>query len=118
MTEVTTAAALDVTAPTIGDVAVSGTTDTGTTLEFTPDEAGTYFYLVYAAADDAPTATEVINQGDALVKGTAAATATEMTVAITGLTAETDYKIYLVVRDAGDNESTVSMTEVTTAAAV
>jgi hypothetical protein len=40
-----------------------------------------------------------------------------MTVSITGLTAATSYKIYLVVEDAASNISTVSTTSVTTSAA-
>jgi uncharacterized repeat protein (TIGR02059 family) len=107
----------DTTAPVISAVSVTGTSQTGTTLNFTSDEAGTYFYLVYAAAATAPTDAEVVAQGTAVVKGTESATATAMTAAITGLTAGTAYKIYLVVRDAANNLSLVSDTAITTTAA-
>jgi hypothetical protein len=107
----------DTTAPTLTAVSVTGTTQTGTSFKFTPSEAGTYFFLVYAATDTAPSAATIRAQGTAVTKRTAAATATAMTVSITGLTAATSYKIYLVVEDAASNISTVSTTSVTTSAA-
>jgi hypothetical protein len=114
---VTVTAAPDTTAPTLSAVSITGTTQTGTSFKFTPSEAGTYFFLVYAATDAAPSAATIKAQGTAVTKSTAAATATAMTVAITGLTAATSYKIYLVVEDAASNISTVSTTSVTTSAA-
>ena len=58
----------DVTAPTLSATSASGTTATTTTLNYTTDEAGTYFVLIYAAADPAPDAAAVIAQGTAVAK--------------------------------------------------
>ncbi len=109
--------AVDTTAPVLSEASSTSVTSTGATLNFTSDEAGTYYYLVYAAADEAPTATEVEAQGTAVAKGTAAATADALTVSVTGLTAETDYKAYVIVADAAGNKSLVSAITFSTTAA-
>jgi hypothetical protein len=110
-------AAADTTAPVLSATSASSITATAATLNFTSGEAGTYFYLVYAAADAAPTAAAVVAQGAALFKATASASAAAQTISLTGLTAATAYKAHLVVRDAANNISLVSTIEVTTAAA-
>jgi hypothetical protein len=114
--EFSTTAAADEVAPTLSATSASSTTDTATTLNFTSDEAGTYYYLVYAAADAAPTETDVEAQGTALKKGTDSATAAAMTASLTGLTASTSYKAYVIVKDAAGNKSTVSTIEFSTTA--
>jgi hypothetical protein len=111
----------DTTAPVLSSPSASSVTATGATLNFTSNEAGTYYYLVYAAAAAEPLdAATVETQGDAaptVVKGTSSATASANTVAVTGLTASTSYKAYVIVKDAADNKSTVAQIAFTTAAA-
>jgi hypothetical protein len=114
---VTNNSAIDSTPPAITGVSATGTTETGTTLNFTSDEAGNYFFLVLAEADAAPNAATVKAQGTAVAKGTGVATATAQTVAISGLSAGTSYKIYLIVEDAAGNLSAVSDVSVTSSAA-
>ncbi|MEF3306755.1 hypothetical protein PV407_26815, partial [Paenibacillus sp. GYB003] len=114
---VTVNPAPDTTAPALSATSASGTTATGTTLNFTSDEAGTYYYLVYAAADAAPTAADIEAQGAAVAKGTAAASAGANTASVTGLSASTAYKAYVIVKDAAGNVSSVAEIAVTTTAA-
>ncbi|MFC5471847.1 S-layer homology domain-containing protein, partial [Cohnella suwonensis] len=106
---------VDTTAPTLSATSASGSTGTGTTLNFTSNEAGTYYYLVYAAADSAPNASIIEAQGIAVAKGTAAATAAANTVNVTGLAEVTAYKAYVIVKDAAGNVSAVSTLSFTTA---
>lgn len=107
----------DETAPVLSATSASGTTYTATTLNFTSDEAGTYYYLVYAAAESAPNAATVKAQGAAAAKGTAAAAAAANTASVTGLAPQTAYKAYVVVEDAVNNISNVAAIEFTTLAA-
>jgi sugar lactone lactonase YvrE len=94
--------------PTLSSASASTVTTSGATLSFTSDKAGTYYYLVYAAADSAPTSATVKAQGTAVAKGTDAAAASSNTISVTGLSASTDYKAYIVVRDANGSLSDVS----------
>lgn len=80
-------------------------TQTGARLSFACDEHGTYYYLVYAAADAAPGAAAVKAQGAAVAKGTDAANASSNTATVSGLIAATAYKAYVVVEDAAGNLS-------------
>ena len=107
----------DTTAPVLSATSVGTITDTTANLIFTSDEAGTYYYLVLAAADPAPNAATIKAQVTAVAKGTASATATSNTVAISGLSASTVYKVYLVVEDAVPNISNISIVDLTTIAA-
>ncbi|MFC5472106.1 Ig-like domain-containing protein, partial [Cohnella suwonensis] len=111
-----TTATPDTTAPTLSLTSASATTDTATTLNFTSDEAGTYYYVVYAAADAAPNAATIAAQGTALAKGTAAAGAAPNTASVSGLTASTGYKAYVIVKDAAGNASGVATISFTTTA--
>ena len=72
----------DTTAPILSDTSASDLTSSGATLNFTSDEAGTYYYLVYAAADSVPTAATVKAQGVAVAKGTDTATASANTAKV------------------------------------
>jgi len=112
-----TTKAADITAPVLSATSSSSVTSTGATLNFTSNEAGTYYYLVYAGAATAPNAATVKAQGAAVAKGTAAATALANTAAVTGLSASTAYKAYVIVEDAAGNKSAVSAIDVTTTAA-
>lgn len=82
----------DTSKPILSSESVSETSHNATNLNFTSDEAGNYYYLVYLAADTAPNAATVEAQGTAVAKGTSAATASANTVSITGLVASTEYK--------------------------
>jgi hypothetical protein len=106
----------DTTAPTLSAVGVSGASQTSATLNFTSNETGTYYYLVYAAADGMPSADTVKAQGTAVAKGTGSAAASTNTVGITGLSASTAYKTYVVVEDAATNLSTVNEASFSTTA--
>jgi hypothetical protein len=105
---------LDDTAPTLSATSVADITDTTADLSFTSNEEGTYYYLVLAAADATPNAATIIAQGTAVAKDEGDALAAANTVEITGLTAETAYKVHLVVVDSSDNDSTVSTINLTT----
>jgi hypothetical protein len=110
----------DVTAPVLSAQSASSITQTTATLNFTSGEAGTYFYLIYASASAAPDSSTVISQGASaptVVKGTSSATASANTVSVTGLTAGTAYKAYVVVRDSSGNVSSISTISLTTVVA-
>ncbi len=113
----TTTATPDTTAPVLSGESASGITDTTATLNFTSNEAGTYYYVVYAAGDTAPDAAAVKAQGMAATKGTAAATAAANTANVTGLAESTAYKAYVIVEDASGNLSAVTAIDFTTMAA-
>jgi uncharacterized membrane protein YgcG len=100
-----TIAVPDMTPPTLTAANASGTNHNSTTLNFTSDEAGIYYYLVYAAADPAPGVTAVKAQGAAAAKGAATAAAGVNTAYVRGLAASTAYKAYVVVEDAAGNIS-------------
>jgi trimeric autotransporter adhesin len=107
----------DSTAPTLSSVSVSSAANTTATLNFTSNEAGTYFYLVYPAAQTAPTSGAVVAQGTATAKGTSSATAAAISANITGLAAGNAYKAYVVVRDSSGNVSAVSSVNLNTTVA-
>jgi hypothetical protein len=116
--DITTIAAADTTAPVLSATSASSITATGATLNFTSNEAGTYSYLVYAAALAVPTDSNIENQGPPVPKGTSSTTTSAKSVSITGLTASTSYKAYVIVKDVAGNKSLVSTVAFTTAAVV
>ena len=110
----------DVTAPVLSAQTASSITQTTATLNFTSGEAGTYYYLVYASASSPPDTATIVAQGASsptIVKGTSSATVDTNTVAVTGLSAGTSYKAYVVVKDSSGNVSLVSTISLTTAVA-
>ncbi|PKM85858.1 MAG: hypothetical protein CVU87_14210, partial [Firmicutes bacterium HGW-Firmicutes-12] len=113
----TTNVLVDCTAPILSATSSSSVTATSAGINFASDEAGTYYYLLYAAAEAAPSAATVKAQGVAVKKGTAAALAAANSASISGLTASTPYKAYVIVEDAVGNKSEVSTITFTTAAA-
>jgi len=104
-------------APVLSAPGASDVTHTAANLNFTSGEAGTYYYLVYSAADAAPDKAAVKAQGTAVVKGTGAALAATNTVIVSGLAPSTAYKAYVVVEDAAGNISDVATINITTTAA-
>jgi hypothetical protein len=110
----------DVTAPVLSAQSATSITQTGATLNFTSGEAGTYYYLIYGSASTAPDSSTVVSQGASpptVVKGTSSATASANTATVTGLTAGTSYKAYVVVKDSSGNVSLVSTITFTTVVA-
>ena len=110
----TTVTIPDVTAPTLSSPSADKITDISARLRFASDEAGTYYYLVYAASDTAPSALEIEAQGTAVSKGTSAAILGVNTVTATGLSAGTAYKSYIIVKDPSGYRSEVSTISLTT----
>ena len=109
----TTSSAADTTAPTLSSTSADSLSASGATIHFTSDETGTYYYVVYPAADAAPDA--------ATIKGgtSGAAIAGANSFSVTGLSASTDYTVYVVVEDGAGNTSAIAtVTFTTTAAAV
>jgi hypothetical protein len=104
----------DITAPSISLTGVRDILATGATLEFTSTEIGSYYYLVYAAADPAPTAPTVVAQGTAIDKGTGTAFNSANLVNVSNLTTATSYVAYVVVTDTSANQSTVGAIPFTT----
>ncbi|CAN2230885.1 Fibronectin type III [Candidatus Planktophila vernalis] len=103
---------VDKSLPTIASVTTSSISGSSSNLSFTPSEAGTYFYLVYAFNDNAPVAATIIAQGDSINEGTSSAVAASNVVNMSGLDESSSYKVYLVVRDSAGNISAVSTTTV------
>jgi hypothetical protein len=100
----------DTTAPSLsagGVSALSTSAGTTATLTFTTDEAGTYYAVPLASTNTAPTVTQVANQtaGTSTVRKTGAATAGENTISLTGLTRNSTYTAYVVVKDSAGNIS-------------
>ncbi|MBF4694741.1 cadherin-like beta sandwich domain-containing protein [Fusibacter ferrireducens] len=105
---------IDKTAPVLSEGSASETSYDKTKLSFTSDKAGTYYYVVYNAKDDAPSANAIIAQGTAVAKGTSTAAVTVNTIMVNGLSETTDYKAYIVVKDAVGNVSNVTNIPFTT----
>jgi len=103
--------------PVLSAVGVSAVTQTTATLNFTSDKAGNYYFLVYSAGDNAPDAATIKAQGEAAAKGTGTAAAAANAAQVTGLTASTAYKAYVIVEDAEENISNVAVISFTTTTA-
>ena len=107
----------DSTPPTLSVTSASSIASTTATLNFTSDEAGTYYYVIYAAGATAPDAATVAAQG-AAIQSTASALAAANTASATGLSPATAYTAYVIVKDSATNASTVSAISFTTLATV
>jgi hypothetical protein len=108
----------DTTAPVLSEQSVTDYADTsdGTTatVNFTSDEAGSYWVVVYASDTAAPADGAALYAGyaNASVKATGNATAnTVVNANITGLTRDTAYKAHVTVKDAAGNYSAVWTSE-------
>ena len=97
----------DITAPILSEGTTSGLSATGGTLRFTSDEVGTYYFVVYPEIESAPSITTLKAQGTSYPKGIGVAIASENTAVMSGLSAATNYKAYVVVTDAAGNNSAV-----------
>ncbi|MFY0645180.1 MAG: hypothetical protein JXR19_12040, partial [Bacteroidia bacterium] len=123
---VTNSVATDVTAPSFENSTPSAASigTTSFTLNTDIDEAGTIFYVVLADGATAPTSTEAVNgTGNG---GAAAVTSDNASVttggftnafSVTGLTAGTDYDVYVVARDQLSNlQASPTLVNVSTSA--
>ncbi|SFU92146.1 IPTL-CTERM protein sorting domain-containing protein [Paenacidovorax caeni] len=115
--------ALDVAAPVLSALGVTGTTSTATTLQATSNEAATGYWIAVPQGSAAPTAAQVkagVGYGAVTVVAAgngAMVAAVQASFAITGLTASTPYTLYLVAEDGDANLSTPpSSIDVTTLA--
>ncbi|MCA8837636.1 MAG: hypothetical protein K8963_07280, partial [Proteobacteria bacterium] len=111
----------DVTDPTLSTVTATAATDTTVTVNLTSNEGGTG-YVVVSNTNPTLTAQQVINtvntNPSAGFAGSTTLTANvAATVSIKGLLANTQYFVYAVAVDAGDNRSTVGTTSFTTTVA-
>ncbi|WP_028829819.1 S-layer homology domain-containing protein [Proteocatella sphenisci] len=95
----------DTTAPSLTTGAVTRTSDTAGTVKFTSNEAGTYYYAIVADGSAAPA---INTSGAGAVCTTAETTITNPT----GLTAGAK-DIYIKVKDAAGNVSTVVKIDIT-----
>jgi hypothetical protein len=102
----------DTTPPvTIGPTVNSGPTQTTAGISVTIDEAGTGYWLRLPAASAAPSVAAVVSTGTSL----AMSANTQASISLSGLTANTAYKLYFVAKDTADNlQAAVSSVSFTT----
>ncbi len=105
----------DNSAPIVSNCNISAITDSAATLSFSSNESGTYYYLVYVAADAAPDAAIIKAQGSSAARETGIASAAVNTSNITSLERFKAYKAYVIVEDSTGNISDLQSIEFTTA---
>ena len=112
----TTTATADTTAPVFTDgPALSGSAgDDSATIAFTLDEAATVTWMYQASGSATPDATIIKAAGTSI--SAAAGTATNFTVS--GLTASSDYVVFMIAEDAFGNTTDVVSNTFTTSASV
>ena len=115
--------ALDVAAPVLSALGVTGTTTTATTLQATSNEAATGYWIAVPQGSVAPTAAQVkagVGYGAVTVVAAgngAMAAAVQRSFSVAGLSPSTVYTLYLVAEDGANNLSTPpSSIDVTTLA--
>lgn len=104
--------------PVIASVTTANSTDSSVDVQILTKEAGTAYYVVLPAEAAAPSDSQVLDgnySDDVLLSGSKQVdTDITETINITGLTASTDYKVYVVVEDEMENVSEVAVTEFST----
>lgn len=95
---------VDEVAPTLSASGISGATSSGGTLTFTSSEVGTYYYLIQNSAGADPADAAAVEAG---ATASAAALAAANTIPIGGLTASTNYEVFVIVKDGANNRSAV-----------
>lgn len=102
--------------PVLSEVSASYITNNSAIFNFTSNEEGTFYYLVYSAADPAPSASVIKAQGTAIAKGTGSALAANNLTEATGLSFQSLYTAYLIVEnfDSPPSPSLVSEVDFTT----
>jgi hypothetical protein len=104
----------DTTAPLLTNENISNLTETTGELNFTSDEIGTFYYLVYPTGDTAPNASDIEAQGTAVTKGTGDVAVGNNTINLSGMRAATRYTIYVVEKDTIGNTSNIITVPFTT----
>lgn len=103
----------DRTPPVLSEIGVDSITDASAALNFTSNEAGIYYYLIYTAVkEEMPDVATIKDQGIQ-----ASAEAKGNTAAIWDLTAGTTYKVYVIIEDLSGNLSKVFTAQFSTTAA-
>lgn len=93
----------DRTPPALSEMGVDNITDISAALNFTSNEAGVYYYLVYGTEkEETPDVATIKTLGIQ-----ASAEAKVNTAAIWDLTAGTTYKVYVIIEDLSENLSTL-----------
>lgn len=95
---------VDEVAPTLSASGISAATSSGGTLTFTSSEVGTYYYVIQNSAGADPADAAAVEAG---ATTSAAALAAANTIAIGGLTASTNYEVFVIVKDGANNRSAV-----------
>lgn len=110
-----TIADVDEVAPTLSAAGISGATSSGGTLTFTSSEVGTYYYVIQNSAGADPADAAAVETG---ASASAAALAAANPIPIAGLTASTNYEVFVIVKDGAGNRSAVVTLNFATLAAV
>ena len=95
---------VDEVAPTLSASGISGATSSGGTLTFTSSEVGTYYYLIQNSTGADPADAAAVEAG---ATASAAALAAANTIPVGGLTASTNYEVFVIVKDGANNRSAV-----------
>ncbi|MFA7206979.1 MAG: InlB B-repeat-containing protein, partial [Saccharofermentanales bacterium] len=104
----------DETAPVLSSVSIDNISLNSGILNFTSNEVGTYYYLIYPSASDAPDAATIKTQGELVSKGTGTVLLGENNIALSGLNRGTEYTAYLVAEDFYENLSDITEIDFTT----
>ena len=88
---------VDTTAPTLSNGSATRDSEITATVKFTSDEAGEYYYAVVESGSDGPTI-DTTGDGTTCISGT-------NTISISDLTDTAAKDIYIVAKDAAENES-------------
>ncbi|WFD11114.1 S-layer homology domain-containing protein [Tepidibacter hydrothermalis] len=102
----------DTTAPVVSGVSSANIENTSADIKLKSNESGTVYYVVLPKTATPPSNTQVRDGKDS--KNTTVTSETEATLHITGLTAGTEYTVYVVARDSSGNISTVKNVDITT----
>lgn len=94
--------------PTLSNFITISKTTTSIKFAFTPSQFSTYYYLVKAFGDTAPTIDEIKAQGTAIKKGTGSTTQSPKTISITDLTSNTAYDSYFIIVNSNNQTSNIS----------
>ena len=103
----------------VSSVSSASMSETGFTLNITANRVGTAYWGVYANGSATPTVSEIIGgTGTGLVVSDTVATlaGSQVSDVVTGLSASTEYDVYVVAMDSLGNASEKKLVEVTTTA--
>lgn len=89
---------VEVLSPTISNLTATATSD-GASVSVTSNQDATVYYLVQSAATAAPTSSYIENNATGLISASAGSAET---FTITGMTSQTNYKVYAVAKSTSD----------------